>query len=367
MKFAICGAGAISEQFLTEYWNKLEISIIFDNNREGRFYKWNIEKPCYMKNIFIIVTSQHYYEIRNQLIGLGYSEFADFVPYQIFNRKMAVAYGNCHMRAIKEYLERDKELAGDYGFYPFPMIQEMCLLPNHELVLSHCELFIHQSIRKENKYGEIYASQSMILHLPGKCRVISIPNLYGMPECFFPQQKHNVDAKDIRGLAREDVKVAEWINEGKTKEEIKTLITGGGVYQRQEILDLWDNFQNKLYAREKEWDVKISDYIMKNYKTQKLFYERLHISHALVKEIASRTLQYMGYRGVIPYELPLSLDYREMFIYQDVMEALDLQFDQRYIRLSQKTYPYDKCQMDIDAYIYLMCNWIRRKQYLILP
>lgn len=363
MQYAIFGVGDIGEKFLTAYWEQLEISIVFDNKKEGFFYKWEIEKPRYIKNMFVVVTADQYHEIRKQLIELGYSEFSDFVPYQIFNRKMAVAYGNCHMWAVKTYLERDKDFAKDYGFYPLPMIQNMKLLENYELVLPHCELFLHQAIRKENIYGEKYASENMISYLSKQCQVVSIPNLFALPDCFFPQQQKYWKERQFYFNLGEDIWIERWLEEGKTEEEIKAYIVKGGVYQRQEILELWRDFQNKLYKREKEWDVKISDYIMDNYKTIKLFYDKYHISATLAREIASRTMQYMGYEGQIPYELPIYLDSCEMFIYQDVKEALGLQFEESYIRLGQKYCPLNESYMDIDNYVHQTCKWIRRQKY----
>ena len=118
MKYAIFGAGIIGGEFLTEYWGKIEIQFVLDNQKEGFFHGKKLKKPEYREDVFIIVTSNRYYEIRKQLLSLGYSEFSDFVPYQIFDKKMAIAYGNCHMQAVRECLEHKKAFVQEYGFYP---------------------------------------------------------------------------------------------------------------------------------------------------------------------------------------------------------------------------------------------------------
>lgn len=332
--------------------------------RGGGYYGRTIRKPEYEKNIFIIVCSERYYEIRKQLLEMGYSEFNDFVPYRIFNKKMAIAYGNCHMGAVKQYLERNKGLASDYGFYPFPAIQYMETLDNYQKVLPYCDLFIHQSIRETNKFGAEYASNSMIDYLSKKCKVLSIPNLYGMPDCFFPQQS----AGGTKGwgcfchfFAGEEENVKKWLEMGKTEEDIKEYMLHGGVYHKKEIQEKWNEFKTKLLQREKEWDIKISDYIFDNYKYKKLFYEKFHISDILVKEIASRILNHLGYNGEIPYTLS-PLDNNEMFIYQDVMDALDLKFEQKYIRLHHRDYSLTLVDMDIDQYVYQLCKCIIRSE-----
>ncbi|MCI8598689.1 MAG: hypothetical protein HFJ10_09655 [Lachnospiraceae bacterium] len=362
MKYAIFGAGIVGEQFLTEYEETQRIDIVFDNQKKGIFHFREIKKPEYRKELFIIVTSNRYFEIRKQLLGLGYSEFADFIPYQIFGKKMAIAYGNCHIDAVKAYLENKKAFAQDYGFYPFPGIQEMDLLENYERVLPYCELFLHQSIRKENKFGEKCASEAMMKYLSKGCQVISVPNLYRMPECFFPQQRLD-NRKGLRGVfyfcSGEDENVRKWIREGRTEEDIKGYMVKGGVYKKEEILNKWEQFQEKLLKREEEWDIKISDYIFANYKSKKLFYERVHISNFLVKEIAARILKYMGYDEEIPLDLPYFLDSHEMFIYEDVVNALELEFKQRYIRVTQKCYSLNQYAMDIEEYIHQLCKWSR--------
>lgn len=362
MKYAIFGAGIIGGEFLTEYWGKIEIQFVLDNQKEGFFHGKKLKKPEYREDVFIIVTSNRYYEIRKQLLSLGYSEFSDFVPYQIFDKKMAIAYGNCHMQAVRECLEHKKAFVQEYGFYPFPTIQTMNMLDNYMDVLKHCEMFIHQSIRKENKFGEEYSSESIMKYLSGKCQIISIPNLYGMPKWCFPQQKLDKE-RGIAGrwyfTAGEDVNIEKWIKEGKTKEEIKTYMVNGGVYKKEEILNMWEYFQERLFEREKQWDIKISDYIFDNYKTQKLFYDRLHISDILVGEISSRLLSYMGYDKEIYQEISSLMDGQEMFIYQDVIDAMGLEFKQKFIRLKQRNYAINKYEMDIDEYICLLYNYTR--------
>lgn len=363
MKYAIFGAGSLGEQFLIKNWKKINIKKFFDNYKEGEIYNYLIDKPRYEPDLFVIVAVNQYFIIRRQLIDLGYSEFENFIPYQIFDKKVAIAYGNCHIHGVKRYLEQNKELAYDYGFYPFPAIQEMGQLEDYKYVLRNCELFIHQTIRKENKFGEKYSSDNMMKYLSDSCNVISIPNLYGMPICFFPQQRINnkieMNKKSFCFYSGEDENIEKWVREGKTKDEIKSYIIEGGVYKKEEIIDMWKCFESKLLIREKVWDVKISDYIFKNYRKEKLFYEKLHITNILLKELANRLLKYMGYSENI-FELPIYFNTHEMFIYYDVMEALELEFEEKYIRTSLKDDLVNKCSVDIDEYICQAYKWSSR-------
>ena len=273
---------------------------------------------------------------------------------------MAISYGNCHMSVIKRYMELCKGFASEYGFYPFPQIQEMPENFAFDDILLHCELFLHQSIRDENKFGYAYASSSLIRGLSQDCKIISAPNLYGMPKCFFPQlERREIAFKgELNFLPYYEKNVWNWLEEGRTEEEIRQYMISGGVYTKEEILKSWDEFCKKLISREEYWDIKISDFIFENYRTEKLFYEPFHISGVLAKEISKRILEYMGYSLQISFT-PFSLDELEVPIYKDVKDALGLQFEETSIRVNSRGALIDSYDMDIEEYIRQLCRWIR--------
>jgi len=196
-EIVIFGAGKLGEKIAYQCLGKVHISCYWDNKREGELLGYQIKKPEIQKKCFIIVATMSYFEIREQLIQMGYCEFEDFIPYQIFQKKMAIMYGNCHAAAIKEYLERHKRFAAEYGFYPFPSICDIKKFKGeYHSILQKCDLFLHQAIRKKNKYGEEYSSENMLWHLNGNCEIVAIPNLYGRPKYLFPQFGR-IDREDI--------------------------------------------------------------------------------------------------------------------------------------------------------------------------
>lgn len=353
MEYVIFGAGVTGEKVLIQYYNYYRIVAFYDNYKEGYFQGYPIKKPSYRKNTFIIVASSPYFDIRRQLLEIGYKEFQDFVPYQIFGKNMAIAYGNCHIGAMKGYLERNKDFCEKYGFYPLPLIQNMPEELDLEKILSHCDLFIHQSIRKENRYGIQYASENVISYLSVQCKIISVPNLYGLPKCFFPQiqASSHKKARLFSFLSGDEVNVEKWVQEGKTRQEIQAYMEKGGVYAQDEILRLWKSFQEKLLEREEDWDIKISDYIFENYKTKQLFYDLFHISDELVKEITKRLLIYLGYQGSVFGDAPCKLDSSEVFLYEDVRNALGVEYEQKLIRKHAKSSSLTDRDMDLKEYV----------------
>lgn len=358
-KVIVFGAGKTGEKFVYQNFNKVSIHCFWDNHKTGSFLGYQIEKPSGGRNYFIIVASIFYLEIREQLMRMGYHEFSDFIPVQIFKKKVAIAYGNCHMNAIKLYLECHREFSLEYGFYPLPMIQTLKNRKlEYEMIFKHCDLFFHQSIRKDNVYGKEYSSEQMLQYVSGRCRVISLPNLYGMPKYLFPQlEVHRRWQQGALCPFFIDSNVVAWLNNGVSKEIIINYIANGGVYTKDEILSMWEMFKLKLGKREQEWDIKISDYILENYKKERLFCDINHITSKMAREIAIRILEYMGYQEKILLELPI-MDDMETVIYRDVKEALELEFEDDIIRKhSFGAVSLNNCEMSLDEYVDQLCQF----------
>lgn len=366
-KIIVFGAGRTGEKFLYDHFNDTRIDCVWDNKQAGEILGYPIKEPTAGKNSFIIVASMFYLEIRKQLMQMGYREFVDFIPWQIFRKKMAIAYGNCNMDAVRMYLERHKKFAMEYGFYPFPAI---CDLWNLELeygdILQHCNLFLHQSVRKENVYGEAYSSENMLMLLPKECDVISCPNLYGMPKYLFPQIDMGV--KWPMGQLNPffpDRNIIGWIKDGKSLEWIKACIFEGcGLYKKSEITDIWEKFFHRLNIRERMWDIKVSDYILKHQKEKRIFCDINHITSEAAHEIGDRLLKYMGYEEQNISELPI-LDALETIIYGDVRNALGLTFEMNVVRKWNSANNLHTYEMDIGEYISQLYQftlfWVNRK------
>lgn len=349
----IFGAGRKAQGFLIEYYNRIHIKYVMDNYKEGTFLGYEIKKPFYDRNNFIIVAVEgdgSYELIRKELIELGYVEFTDFIPYTIYNKKMALAYGNCHMRAVKRYMELSCKFDSQYGFYPLHEIQNLKKFPSDDII-RHADLILHQSIQENNKYGKQYASERLLEKASENSIILSLPNLYGLPKALFPQLVKEEKQKKLQNsfMIGTEINVARWICEGKKIEDMAYYIQCGGVYSDSEIKMYWKEFINKLLDREKQWDVKISDYILNYYKTQKLFSDTWHISTVMARVIAERTLLKMGICERIEETIPCLDDY-EVFLYEDVKRALGITWNEHFIRQYTRFHP-KKCHLNLIEYI----------------
>ena len=368
-KYAIFGAGRRAEQFIVKNFCKLHVDTVMDNNRKGDFYGYKIKEPYYDKQLFVIVTVDEinsYNVIRNQLMKMGYIEFVDFIPYTIYGKKMALAYGNCHMEAVKGYLEMSSEFNSEYGFYPLQSLYNMESAPA-DSIISYADLILHQSIRLNNVYGKCFASENILKKAKLDAKIIAIPNLYGLPKCFFPQ----LSKKEERRLSNplsigHEVNIEKWVDEGKTTNEImQYMLDGSGhIYKHSDINDMWQDFLYKIEIRERQWDIKIKDYILENYRHKKIFSDTWHISTEFAKEIAKKTLKYLGFNSEIEGIIPC-LDKYEVFIYEDVKQALDIQWKEKVIRkYTREISCVEKEEMNLKNYIEMCVNEIVFEKHL---
>lgn len=352
------GAGRRCYKFLIKYLNELNAFAIFDNSKTGMLCNIPIKRPYYDSDLFIIVTVEDYLiykSIKRQLENMGYTEFENFIPFQIYNKKMAIAYGNCHMHAIKDYLEENKDFGETYGFYPLPAIQNITNIKQYRRAFEKTDLLFHQSIRESNKYGYDFSSKNVIQLAKEKCKIVAIPNLYGLPKCFFPQMSDEIEFDNLLGglnlFTRVESNIYRWVKDGKTKDEVMQRLMYDEIYSDEYIQLLWDEFKMKLLYREQEWDIKISDYIFENYKSVKLFNDTWHISTYLAREIAIRILKKFNYNSNINYVNPVLDDY-EVFIYNDVKRALGITFKEDEIRsFTKKTSCIEFGGMNFNEYV----------------
>ena len=130
-----------------------------------------------------------------------YKEFEDYIFSRYFGKKTVVVYGNCHTTVISDYLENCAEFKQEYILYRIKPIQTIDDTGYFDHpIFRYCDVFVHQSIQLKNRYGEEYASENIVKRLKPECRVISIPNVYGLPVCFFPQYIRDTEYKNEVGI-----------------------------------------------------------------------------------------------------------------------------------------------------------------------
>lgn len=353
------GTGLDGEKFF--YRSKGHYKIVYcidQRKRNAAFHGIPVfhleEKVQELKNHLVVVaaTDNTWKEIRKILINKGLQEFSDFINAKMIGKKIAVVYGNCHMRALCEYLQSNYFFQKDY-YISYHYIGEYECPDSAELTV--CDVLISQDIQKNNEF-HMPGADTLCRQLGKKARKIIVPNLYGcnlfFPQCYFPadDQLHRhlgVDAIDsdtydtikaqgvrviVESIGKRDCYIDESYKKGYSVEDIRKHITDDIIWDEEEIRQNFSHQMMKFKEREKKCDIIISDYIERFYQQMQLFYEPFHPTETVIAEKGRKILELLR----IPQdeEIPLRrfMGAMEMPVYGCVKKALGLQFEQKILR-----------------------------------
>lgn len=342
-KYIIWGTGYTAAEFTYHNKNKNRIDFYVDNYTQGEqtFCGKKVLRFCeidreLLNDHFIIVATreQIYPEIKKQLKEIGCREFFDYAFYQHLGKKIAMLHGNCHMDVVKRFLLSSRQFKDRYCVYPNLLIQdikEKCL---DEEVLQNLDLFIHQDIRYDNCFGHKLSDEYILPKLKKECLQITVPNLFGLGSILFPQSVFNKKNPVLSGnregyFPHADIIIDKALEDGKDIQEILEQVKGD-VFSREEILDNFRIGMEKIAKRELNWDVKIYDFIMENYRKIKLFYNIGHPTNMVMREISLGIMKILEISDEIScnYEM----DYYEEPVYDCVKKVLGLEWENGEIR-----------------------------------
>lgn len=371
-KIAIYGTGWNAIKFIFEHRLDNVEYFIEERKEMKEFYgkpvvrlEEALEKQLNRK-IIVASSENTYFEIKDILEKQGLIEFEDFVYYELYHKKVALIYGNCHTMPIKEALLLVNEFSREYAFYPLRQIQEMKRYEtkDYELpVFQYCDLFIHQSIREDNSYGKEYGSNNLVKKLKSSCKIIAIPNLYGLPKCLFPQVyesetvRHG-DSKQWNFSPFRDKYIDQSYSEQRSISSITRGILEGDVFDKNDICGKWEMFLEKVKKRENDWDFKITDFIVNSYKKEQLFFDPNHPTSVVIKFITREILKILSINGLADeaYLKIAELDAYEIPIYADVRKALHLEWKSDFLRKYSK-HRLSNAAMDVEEYVKQYIKW----------
>lgn len=273
-------------------------------------------------------------------------------------KKICVVYGNCHTGGVIEVLRKNFDFMEEYYVYTIKFIQDMEAEKDlKDPVFMHCDLFIHQSIRLENRYGRDYASENIIKKLHPSCNIVAIPNVYGLPLCFFPQFAKGNEYKrrfpsEAACFFRDCLIEDELMVKGNIKSILRNY-TDENYYSTVELQEKWNKFIEKVKSREMDWDIKLSEWIEKN-RTKHLFFDPNHPTPVLIKHISFELLNFLGI--CVDEEKIMSLDIRPLDPYEipvckSVLEYFRMDYDVQNHKLRVNAYKLFPGHMNLKRYI----------------
>jgi hypothetical protein len=235
--------------------------------------------------------------------------------------KQITCYSTCQGGGIYHYLnpyfpEDNFTLICNYHLVRDKKLNEYEDFKN---ILSYTNIFIYQEMPK--KWGiystDISVEDNILSYLPHNCVKIVIPYIFadwywGISKLLKRDATH--DFNEINNETGDNVK---YFNE-----EIIIDMKYNKKYDLYTILQLYDNdqidFKYKermekgiyiLKTKEQTCDIKVSDYILSNYKKQMLFYTNNHPSHYIYREMAKQILKKLNIDYSNFYKLTDDLDW----------------------------------------------------------
>ena len=303
------GCGMEGERFLARHPGLFDrIYFCIDRSRQGTFHGKPIKKieevidSCSEYRIIITTLPSTYLRIREILLQYGLTEFSDFVYMVYLEKKMVLINANCHGGALAHYLTSSKCFNSAFQIYQLPEIQDNEEKSISPYVLENADVFIHQDIRKENRYSEMLSDDYLLSKLQYNCKKVAIPNFVGMGGFLFPQQGINArkamtDHGEI-SLLYEDLILEEAVRMGMRT--LKEFIDYYMEYEYSEAFleELYRRDRKKIQRREENWDVKVWEFFEKHRKDMLFFIDKDHPSTSVMEYIGWKTLEILTGKSV---------------------------------------------------------------------
>ena len=294
---------------------------------------------------------------------MGLSEIDEFVSHSIYNKKIVILIGNCHMGVIKEMLRSNCKFDEEFGIYDLPAIcdiKQHNFYEEYEMYLKHANVIIQQDIRDDNKIDVRFSCSYVKSKIQSESRHICIINTYGLGKIYYPYFVHgnlyNVGySNNEHGyFPFDDLILDNFIKSGFSLEEIVNMTKGN--IEGYEPIDIEKIFE-KYGKREGACDVKVMNYIKQNYSNRMLFYDIAHPTNDVLWYEVQQIFSILNMDdGRIEKRNIGNLSAFATPIYPFVKERLGLQFDNKWlgdnarIRLSTQ-------YMDLEEYVREYYYW----------
>lgn len=266
-----------------------------DTYRTGSFYGYNIKcvndiayEELVAHLIVVSVRWGLYNEIKKQLEERGLVEFRHFFWGALLKKRIVTFNTNCYQRVINDFLMHSTSFRSNFVVYPTPQIQLNREGRISEGLLNVTDVFIYQDIRKDNKFSAYLASDFLVQFVPSECICVCIPNLVGFGKIQYPYLIETSYKVGDVFLFNYDEAIESVLKNNHVSSIDEFLKIGAAVGDVYKIKNEINRKIDQLKEREKNWDIKVSDYIIDNYKKIRLFNDYAHPGNIVMRKICEQ-------------------------------------------------------------------------------
>lgn len=360
MSVIIYGCGEDAQKFLFAH-PYIQVLLCVDEHPEIKeFCGMSVFSPDKLKEHFqsTILIFTHkvlvYKAIAEKLKSYGYQEFDDFMQAHLFQKKIALIWGNCHAEYLKKFLSYSPDFCSQYAFYDCAKLWEMkkeAIDPN---IFAHCDLLVCQHITEENSLGKDFSSKKIEGMLRPTCIILKFPNMFGLPKFMFPQtNQENIYVAKRGGIKwyRDrwlDQLQDEW---GNNTEQLCDSLFKTDISSIH-LDELYNEFLTKMEIRESQCNIHILDYVLENLKKRKCFLDVEHPAKFVLDEIGNRILDYLNFSRMSQHPEFNFVYAHEVPVYPQIKTHFSMDFEENDIKKDNPSEKVENVYMDFREYIY---------------
>lgn len=365
----IWGTGNIGKKFYYQYRDKYNIVGFIDTYAEKKnLYGIPVFRPDIVEktNEKIVIAISNYEDLLKTVLNLK-RFFFDILPYDWIEYKkvsivellkyvpddleiiralckkkeMVILHGNCQISILNQYLIQNPFFYNNYIIFELPLIHwfknsDLDKFLNNKYLFEQCAIFVTQEVSKNNAF-EYRLSSEYLINKFTHSQIVIIPNLYF--DVYFAQTGNNrcdvlvneFGIEDMGAFPYGDEILADLSRRYTDSSRIVEIVKNDDLFSETLLNQLLYERMKDIQEREERCDLEMLDYILDNYRNEKLFYTRNHPVNSVIKELCVRLLNYLKIDVLFENENMITkLDISDELIYPSVEKGLHLEFHQQF-------------------------------------
>tara|TARA_R110001583_G_scaffold17482_2_gene70654 strand:+ start:19782 stop:20696 length:915 start_codon:yes stop_codon:yes gene_type:complete len=235
-------------------------------------------------------------------------------------KNKVVFFANCQGNALGKTLIECDEFNAKYELVLIPPVHMIKDNTAQYVIdaVSECDLFIYQNVKESNVRPKNINSSYLLSIIKSDAKSISIPSIYF--DAFFPHLGGINGWPSPLNLLH-DYNVAYCYYIGLSVEQTIDVINSNNFYTSKKVYELLENSISSLKEREvfHNLDIKVSNFIINNYRKKYLMHQFNHPTRVLLNFVAESILHLIDIQYILPASGAEYLGFASPKIYPSIL------------------------------------------------